>query len=54
MRWIALSAAALFSVAVAQAQSFTGSWKGNFSTADNGLEITVALNQAAGTRRCSG
>ena len=47
MKWLYLSAAALLSVALAGAQSLTGRWTGNFSTADNGLEIVVALNQAA-------
>src|SRR5260370_30775526 len=47
MKWLYLSAAALLSVALAGAQTLTGRWTGNFSTADNGLEIVVALNQAA-------
>ena len=47
MKWLYLSAAALLSVALAGAQTVTGRWTGNFSTADNGLEIVVALNQAA-------
>jgi len=37
--------AALLSLAAVHAQSVTGRWTGNFSTADNGLEIVVALNQ---------
>ena len=37
----------MLSVALAGAQNLTGRWTGNFSTADNGLEIVVALNQAA-------
>jgi len=47
MKCLRLSAAALLSVALANAQTVTGRWTGNFSTADNGLEIVVALNQAA-------
>jgi alpha-galactosidase len=47
MKWLHLCAAALLSVALAGAQTLTGRWTGNFSTADNGLEIVVALNQAA-------
>ena len=47
MKWLYVSAAALLSVALAGAQNLTGRWTGNFSTADNGLEIVVALNQAA-------
>jgi hypothetical protein len=42
MKWLYLSAAALLSVALAGAQNLTGRWTGNFSTADNGLEIVVA------------
>jgi alpha-galactosidase len=37
----------MLSLAAAHAQSVTGRWTGNFSTVDNGLEIIVALNQAA-------
>src|SRR5450755_2373921 len=47
MKRLHLCAAALLSVALAGAQPLTGRWTGNFSTADNGLEIVVALNQAA-------
>ena len=47
MKWLHLSAAALLSITLAGAQTLTGKWTGNFSTADNGLEIVVALNQAA-------
>jgi alpha-galactosidase len=47
MKRLYLSAAALLTVALAGAQTVTGRWTGNFSTADNGLEIVVALNQAA-------
>ncbi len=51
MKWLYyLCTAALLSVALAGAQSLTGRWTGNFSTADNGLEIVVALNQAAMAR----
>jgi len=46
MKWLRLSAA-LLSLAAVHAQSVTGRWTGNFSTVDNGLEIVVALNQAA-------
>ncbi len=48
MKWLTLSVAALLSVALAGAQTVTGRWTGSFSTADNGLEIVVALNQTAG------
>ena len=47
MKWLHLSAVALLTVALAGAQTVTGRWTGSFSTADNGLEIVVALNQAA-------
>ena len=47
MKWRHFSGAALLALALANAQSITGSWTGNFSTADNGLDITVALNQAS-------
>jgi alpha-galactosidase len=46
MKWISFSAAALLCVA-AQAQNFTGTWSGPASTADNGLEMVVAINQSA-------
>jgi alpha-galactosidase len=46
MKWLRVSAAML-SLAAVHAQSVTGRWTGNFSTADNGLDIVVALNQAA-------
>src|ERR1017187_8325031 len=48
MKCLPLCAAALLSITLAGAQTLTGRWTGNFSTADNGLEIVVALNQAAG------
>ena len=47
MKCFHLSAAALLTITLAGAQTVTGRWTGNFSTADNGLEIVVALNQAA-------
>jgi alpha-galactosidase len=51
MKWLCLSAAVLALAAVhaqtVTAQTVTGRWIGNFSTADNGLDIVVALNQAA-------
>ena len=50
MKWLYLSAAALLSISLAGAQTLTGKWTGSFSTADNGLEIVVALNQAADGR----
>ena len=40
-------AAALVSLAAIHAQNLTGRWSGPATTADNGLEMTVALNQAA-------
>ena len=40
-------AAALLSVATVGAQSLTGRWVGPATTADDGLEMTVALNQSA-------
>lgn len=46
MKWLHLSAV-LLACSLIHAQSVTGRWAGNFSTADNGLEIVVALNQAA-------
>src|SRR5450631_2507229 len=47
MKRLQLCGAALLSVALAGAQNLTGRWTGSFSTADNGLEIVVALDQAA-------
>ncbi len=47
MKWRYVYIAALVSATLADAQTLTGKWTGNFSTADNGLEIVVALNQAA-------
>ena len=47
MKWLHLSAVAVLSVALAGAQTLTGKWTGSFATSDNGLEIVVALNQAA-------
>ena len=47
MKRLYVCAAALLSAALANAQNVTGRWTGSFSTADNGLEIVVALNQAA-------
>src|SRR5215469_18163090 len=46
MTWFRL-AIALVLLPAAHPQSVTGRWTGSFSTADNGLEIMVALNQAA-------
>ena len=46
MKWLRFSAV-LFACAALPAQNVTGRWTGNFSTADNGLEIEVALSQAA-------
>ena len=47
MKWLTLSTAAFACIAAANAQSLTGRWTGNGSTADDGLEIVVALNQGA-------
>ena len=47
MRTLRLSAAALLVLAAAHAQSVTGRWTGSASTTDNGIEMTVALNQSA-------
>ncbi len=47
MKWHYFYTAALLSVTLTGAQTLTGKWTGNFSTADNGLEIVVALNQAS-------
>ena len=47
MKCLHLSTVALLTAALAAAQPVTGRWTGNFSTADNGLEIVVALNQSA-------
>jgi alpha-galactosidase len=46
MKWLRLSVA-LISLTAVHAQSVTGRWTGSFSTADNGLEIVVALNQSS-------
>ena len=46
MKWLRFPAA-LLACAALHAQNVTGRWTGNFSTADNGLEIEVALHQAA-------
>ena len=40
---------ALVCLAAANAQNVTGRWTGNFSTADNGLQIELALNQSGST-----
>jgi alpha-galactosidase len=47
MQTLRLCAAALVSLAAVHAQSLTGRWTGPATTADNGLEMTVALNQGA-------
>jgi alpha-galactosidase len=47
MRLLHLFIAALVSLAMAAAQGLTGRWTGNFSSVDDGLEIVVAVNQAA-------
>src|SRR3954471_4289074 len=46
MRWLPLAACALC-CAAAYSQSLTGKWVGSASPYDNGLEMVVALNQAA-------
>src|SRR3954467_3860349 len=46
MRWLPLAACALC-CAAAYSQSLTGKWVGFASPYDNGLEMVVALNQAA-------
>ncbi|HLH19195.1 MAG TPA: glycoside hydrolase family 27 protein [Bryobacteraceae bacterium] len=47
MRWLYFAASALLPLA-AHAQNVTGKWTGSASRYDNGIEITVALEQAAG------
>jgi alpha-galactosidase len=47
MQWMTFGLAAFLSVASASAQSITGRWVGPASTADNGMEMVVALNQDA-------
>ncbi|MGO9258835.1 MAG: glycoside hydrolase family 27 protein [Bryobacteraceae bacterium] len=47
MKTLRLCAAALVSLAAVHAQSLTGRWAGPATTADDGLEMTVALNQGA-------
>ena len=47
MKWIHLCAAALLCTA-ASAQSLTGTWTGPATTADNGLEMKIALTQEGG------
>jgi alpha-galactosidase len=47
MKWITACFAAFFCLAPAGAQTVTGRWAGLASTADNGMEMVVALNQAA-------
>src|SRR3954452_9596977 len=46
MRWLPLAASALC-CAAAYSQSMTGKWVGSASPYDNGLEMVVALDQAA-------
>ena len=50
MLTLRLCAAALVSLAAVHAQSLTGRWVGPATTADNGLEMTVAINQGADGR----
>jgi alpha-galactosidase len=50
MQTIRLCTAALVSLAAVHAQSVTGRWTGPATTADDGLEMTVALTQAADGR----
>ncbi len=47
MKWIPVCAAALLCTA-ASAQSLTGTWTGPATTADNGLEMKVALTEEGG------
>ena len=47
MKWHGLCIAAFACIAAANAQSVTGRWAGNASTADDGQEMIVALNQSA-------
>jgi alpha-galactosidase len=47
MKTLRLCAAALVSLAAVHAQTLTGRWTGPATTADDGLEMTVALNQGA-------
>jgi len=47
MNWLRVLASAVLSLSAIGAQNVTGRWTGSYSTADNGLEIVVALNQAA-------
>ncbi|MEO8597954.1 MAG: glycoside hydrolase family 27 protein [Candidatus Solibacter sp.] len=46
-KWLTLSTAALLSVALAGAQNLTGRWTGNAGTADDGLEVVVAIHQTS-------
>src|SRR5579885_1274311 len=48
MRWIPFGAAVLW-CAAACAQNLTGTWTGPATTADNGLEMKVALKQDGAT-----
>jgi len=47
LKWFGLCSVAVVSQTICNAQSLTGRWVGSASTADNGLEVVVALNQAA-------
>ena len=46
-RWTPWFTAILLACGLAQAQSLTGRWTGNMSSADDGLPIVVAINQGA-------
>jgi alpha-galactosidase len=48
MKRFGIAAAALLCAAAAQAQNVTGKWTGPASQYDNGIEMTVALDQAGG------
>jgi alpha-galactosidase len=47
MKWMIFGLAAFLSIASIEAQNVTGRWVGPASTADNGMEMVVALNQSA-------
>jgi alpha-galactosidase len=47
MKWLAIGWAAFVAIAPVQAQSIVGKWVGPATTADNGMEMVVAVNQAA-------
>src|SRR5260370_20997579 len=47
MKWFPLTITLLACLTAASAQNLTGRWTGPATTADNGLEFVLALNQAA-------